>query len=408
MKSIPVQADDLTSLGASDFNQIPREEENLIQSSGQILLESDLNQMGKAAAKYGCDGDAYTDVGSANAHVLIATGSKQSIPNLNLGTRIRFRATNTNTSGVVTVTVPGQSSIRISSGKLGNSPATPYVAPGDIKAGYWVTIVYGITDDSLTLYFEVIQITEHEIEDNAVTADKLASNAVTTAKILNDNVTDAKINDVSLSKVTAGEVNLRNDPYQFFLRTSAPRLLFSDPNSYGGSGSYIQLTCGNGSSPNENALEYEFYSGGNGIRKVLIFTAGVEVRDLISSHAFQTETRLSENGITWSDGPGNNVSNHSRSEFNFTTTWGNIVGHDTFIWGTTTSLTTDIPFGAEIKSAVYKWTSGGQQYSAPMSYRVQDVSDDSVIGEILVTNKSQPAPNGVVEVCYDATLLNSL
>src|SRR5512139_1845356 len=85
------------SLSADEWNQVPSEIQNVIESLGIALSGVDLNQLGKAIAGYAGNGDFYTDSGVANAYVLSPIGLKKSPHAYVDGLRIRFRVGNSNT-----------------------------------------------------------------------------------------------------------------------------------------------------------------------------------------------------------------------------------------------------------------------------------------------------------------------
>ena len=90
------------TLTAAEWNQTGSIN-NLIQSTGQVLSDADLNQSGKAAAQYG-SGNFFTDSGAANAYILSPIGSMQSAAAYFDGMEIRFRAANAS-SGASTINV---------------------------------------------------------------------------------------------------------------------------------------------------------------------------------------------------------------------------------------------------------------------------------------------------------------
>ncbi len=94
------------TLRASEWNEVPSELQNTIESTGQTLSEADLNQVAKAVAGYAGGADAYTDSGSVNFLDLLPIGLKKAPPAYADQLRIRTVAGNTNT-GAVTVNVAG-------------------------------------------------------------------------------------------------------------------------------------------------------------------------------------------------------------------------------------------------------------------------------------------------------------
>lgn len=93
-----------STLTASEFNQIPSEQQNFIESSGQTLSGSDLNQTSKAVAIYSANGGFCIDSGSTNAYVLEPLSGRERIPALQDGMRFYCETSNANT-GASTVNV---------------------------------------------------------------------------------------------------------------------------------------------------------------------------------------------------------------------------------------------------------------------------------------------------------------
>ena len=94
------------SLTADEWNEVPREIENVITADGIVLSGGDLNQLGKGISNYVANNTFYSDSGAVDASVLTVIGSKQG-PTVYLnGMSIRFIAVATNT-GTTTVNVNG-------------------------------------------------------------------------------------------------------------------------------------------------------------------------------------------------------------------------------------------------------------------------------------------------------------
>lgn len=96
-----------SSLTASEWNQLPQEVQNIIVATAQTLTNSDLNQLGKAAATIAATGDFYSSSGPADAYVLSVIGALQAPPFYFNGMRVRFIPNAANTGGGVTVNVAG-------------------------------------------------------------------------------------------------------------------------------------------------------------------------------------------------------------------------------------------------------------------------------------------------------------
>jgi hypothetical protein len=105
MQEIPTKStgDQLT---ASEFNNIPDELENAIQSTDITLSGGDRFQLSKAVSDYSASGAFYTDGGSADTYVLSPIANKKGITKYFSGTRVSCIAANTNT-GASTVNVNG-------------------------------------------------------------------------------------------------------------------------------------------------------------------------------------------------------------------------------------------------------------------------------------------------------------
>jgi hypothetical protein len=122
-------------LTAVDWNEVPKELENIIEAHGLTLSSGDLNQLGKAIASYVGGGDFYTDSGAADAYVLGIVGSNQAPEQLADGLRIRFVPGSTNT-GASTVNQAGLGvkDIRTSDGSV--LPSDYLVAGEEVLATY--------------------------------------------------------------------------------------------------------------------------------------------------------------------------------------------------------------------------------------------------------------------------------
>ena len=62
-------------LTSAEYNQHKNSNQNLIESTGQVLSAADAQQLGKGAASYAAVSTAYTDSGVADADVLSTIGS---------------------------------------------------------------------------------------------------------------------------------------------------------------------------------------------------------------------------------------------------------------------------------------------------------------------------------------------
>lgn len=147
MQDIPTKVDGVDVLPAAEFNQIPDELENAIESTGITLSSGDLFQLAKTIANYSGSGNFYTDSGAADAYVLSVVSSKQGPTAYVDGMEVRFEVGNTNT-GASTVNVNGLGVKNIKTPD-GNDPAA-----GDLTVGGKVTLHY---DDS-SGYFIIYNI----------------------------------------------------------------------------------------------------------------------------------------------------------------------------------------------------------------------------------------------------------
>ena len=111
MRQIPTMQDNVTSLSADYFNELPEELQNAIISSGQVLTNQDgtnpnLFQLAMAIAVYVAGGMCYSDSGNQNAYSLIPIGSKKAPPFYFNGMKVSFFISQPN-SGPSTVNVNG-------------------------------------------------------------------------------------------------------------------------------------------------------------------------------------------------------------------------------------------------------------------------------------------------------------
>lgn len=127
-----------SSLSASEWNQVPSEIQNVIESLGVALSGADLNQLGKAIAGYVANGDFYVDSGVSDAYVLSPVGLKKSPPAYTNGSKIRFYAGNSNT-GASTVNVGGLGVVSIKTSLDTDLPALSITAGGLYEAIYYAT-----------------------------------------------------------------------------------------------------------------------------------------------------------------------------------------------------------------------------------------------------------------------------
>jgi hypothetical protein len=131
------------SLTANEFNQIPDELENLITSAGIAPNDLFLNQVGSAVAQYSNDGDFYTTSGTANDIILSALTGKYSPLNLTNGLKVRFLATENNTSSVtINVANLGAKSLKYHNSNL---------VANSLSKGNYYSATYNSSTDSFVL-----------------------------------------------------------------------------------------------------------------------------------------------------------------------------------------------------------------------------------------------------------------
>jgi len=117
------------SLTAPEWNQMPTEIQNIIESFGILLSGADLNQLGKGLANYVSAGNFYLDAGVADAYSITVVGSRQSPTVYTNGMVVRFVPVADNLTTTPTVNVAGlgiKSIIPLGGGSVG---------VGDITSG---------------------------------------------------------------------------------------------------------------------------------------------------------------------------------------------------------------------------------------------------------------------------------
>ncbi len=91
-----------SNLSATEWNQVPSELQNIIEQTGQVLTNADLNQLGKGVASYVANGNFYTDSDAGlNSYVLNKIGSKQSTVDYIDGMAVEFLAVSGNTGATI-------------------------------------------------------------------------------------------------------------------------------------------------------------------------------------------------------------------------------------------------------------------------------------------------------------------
>lgn len=169
MKSIPIQQDNVTQLSADDFNEIPRESENMIQSADITLSSGDLSQLAKASAVYAHGGDFWVDSGSSSANVinLSTVGSRKEPPELFEGMRFRFKAEYTNTAVSVSFK-PGALELGAISKVQVPNGGSPEIEIGDIVAGNYYEVFWDKTPDGNDGYYRLLGLPASMITDGTI------------------------------------------------------------------------------------------------------------------------------------------------------------------------------------------------------------------------------------------------
>jgi len=98
--------DDISTLSASEYNQFA-EINNLISSAGITADANVLNQVAKSVANYSNASNFFTENGTVNNYILIASGSFLAPTSYINGMVIRFITTNANTTTTPTVNLAG-------------------------------------------------------------------------------------------------------------------------------------------------------------------------------------------------------------------------------------------------------------------------------------------------------------
>ncbi|MCA6484091.1 MAG: hypothetical protein IM547_01660 [Chitinophagaceae bacterium] len=170
MQIIPTKVDGVSTLPASEFNQIPLEITNAITNAGITPSILDTNQLSKTFANNSAAGAYYVDSGGANAKVLSrAVG----ITTYAVGTRVRFINLVANTSGTVTVNVNGIGAVTLYA--IDGAP----LLPGSLQAGRMYEITY--TGSAFTLYRDTRVVTTVNSSTNLTNAYVGSTLLVTTS-----------------------------------------------------------------------------------------------------------------------------------------------------------------------------------------------------------------------------------
>jgi len=322
MKQIPIQQDNVTALSADDFNQIPRELENVIQVSGQTLDGGDLNQINKSVSGHVAAADYYLAGGPVNAMILSAANSFFLPTEYFKGMRVRFKPNNTNTATGVTMAVVALGVVPLHLGQLPNG-GTPSVPIGALPEDAIAEAVYDETPDTLTKYFRLVSVATRD-------------------------ATGTK---------------------------TAERTPLGDTYEDSGDGSVMEIGAGFGTLP---AARYE--SGDSG--KIIIWDKdGAEVRNPAGS-AYQLKTSNNGRGISFIGGPGLDVGNMRAARFNISSlTYSPVTGG--YVSADSVVLT-GLPYAAaRFYMAFVVFTASGNEYVYPAHVTIRD--DGGGVAELIST-----------------------
>ena len=140
MQDFTTKTNRLSTLDASEFNNLAQELEHVISSLNEPLDGTLTNQLAKAIASYASSGDYYTDSGTANTYVLTVVGSREAPSGFFTGMRVAFLATNANT-GASTINVSS-----LGSRNIVGIDGTSALASGDISTGQITRLWYDGTN----------------------------------------------------------------------------------------------------------------------------------------------------------------------------------------------------------------------------------------------------------------------
>ena len=186
-----------SSLTATEWNQLPSEVQNLIESTGQTLSSGDVQQAVKSVSTYSTVGDFYTGAGSVNAYTATVVSPRVAPDTLVDGMGIRWVAPSTNTTAsTLNAFGSGVVNIRLVGGVTA-------IAAGDIVIGQEVETVYRTSPSA---HWE---ITNPRVSGGIVLTDKIQPITASVAA----NALTLKLNATTLdfrsSTLTSGTVNTR-------------------------------------------------------------------------------------------------------------------------------------------------------------------------------------------------------
>lgn len=181
MQNIPTKVDGVSTLPASEFNNMVNSLENAITDCGQTLSLADEHQLSKSMSIYAAGGDFYTDSGTANNYVLTAVGAKQTpIAYIN-GMRVRFKPGFANAAGASNVNVAG-----LGVKSIKDSAGTSDPGVGIIEAGKDVELIY----DGTVFRLKIVTVSDATTSAKGIVqlADQAAMEAETTGRAVTANI----------------------------------------------------------------------------------------------------------------------------------------------------------------------------------------------------------------------------
>jgi len=179
------------SLTASEWDEVPSEIQNVIETAGIVLSGGDLSQQAKGVAVYVAGADFYTATGS-NAITLAPIGLKKTPPTLFVGMRARFVAVS-NSTGNVTINVAstGVKSVLLETGAQ--------LPSGSFVTGFEYEVYYDGTQ------FKVKQ----QLLGGAITNTSTVSNGFISGYSLSNNVaTPASVIDIAVGTTKSADNTL--------------------------------------------------------------------------------------------------------------------------------------------------------------------------------------------------------
>jgi len=317
-------------------------------------------------ANYGGAGDAYVDVGVANAHALFPFSAHKAASVYSFGLSIRFCANHENDSTSVTAKLNVLATVPMHVGQLANG-GTPSVLVGFITEDKYIEAVYVATPNGLFNYFQIVS-------------------AITTSNIVYGAVTSDKITSLSVSKLADGVIDIKSGDDEW--TQSASIIEYKDVG--GGIVKRLLITT------NVVAIYADSSSSGN---NAALKPDGCEVEGYVGT-TFTPKCKLTGRGIDYPAGaaiaPGeSNMVGIREAEFSDTITWS---GSGTQWVSSSDFLLSGMPV-QEIISASVTWVSGGLNYSSPASIKIEDNgSGVAKASKILITSPDSTTPTAACKL----------